>query len=146
MVYQEITSVYLYFRHWPSLVARFMGPTWGPSGADRAQVGPMLAPWTLLCGMVWYPTLTVFFVWKCFPHHWPVWGNPSISSCFPGQRLVMWSFDVLLFIGLIKLSNKQSSCWWFESSKHSIGFTVINILDVHYLTGRSCSQPQWCNI
>ena len=25
-----------------------MGPTWGPSGADRTQVGPMLAPWTLL--------------------------------------------------------------------------------------------------
>ena len=24
-------------------VARFMGPTWGPSGADRTQVGPMLA-------------------------------------------------------------------------------------------------------
>ena len=26
-----------------SLIARFMGPTWGPSGADRTQVGPMLA-------------------------------------------------------------------------------------------------------
>ena len=26
------------------LKARFMGPTWGPSGADRTQVGPMLAP------------------------------------------------------------------------------------------------------
>ena len=25
-----------------------MGRTWGPSGADRTQVGPMLAPWTLL--------------------------------------------------------------------------------------------------
>ena len=25
-----------------------MGPTLGPSGADRTQVGPMLAPWTLL--------------------------------------------------------------------------------------------------
>ena len=25
------------------LKARFMGPTWGPSGADRTQVGPMLA-------------------------------------------------------------------------------------------------------
>ena len=25
-----------------------MGPTWGPSGADRTQVGPMLPPWTLL--------------------------------------------------------------------------------------------------
>ena len=30
------------------LKARFMGPTWGPSGVDRTQVGPMLAPWTLL--------------------------------------------------------------------------------------------------
>ena len=32
------------------LIARFMGPTWDPSGADRTQVGPMLAPWTLLSG------------------------------------------------------------------------------------------------
>ena len=31
-----------------TLRARFMGPTWGPSGADRTQAGPMLAPWTLL--------------------------------------------------------------------------------------------------
>ena len=36
------------------LIARFMGPTWGPSGADRTQVGPMLAPWTLLSGAVTY--------------------------------------------------------------------------------------------
>ena len=35
-----------------SLIARFMGPAWGPSGADRTQVGPMLAPWTLLSGVV----------------------------------------------------------------------------------------------
>ena len=33
-----------------TLIARFMWPTWGPSGADRTQVGPMLAPWTLLSG------------------------------------------------------------------------------------------------
>ena len=33
------------------LIARFMGPTWSPSGADRTQVGPMLAPWTLLSGV-----------------------------------------------------------------------------------------------
>ena len=33
-----------------SLIARLMGPTWGPSGADRTQVGSMLAPWTLLSG------------------------------------------------------------------------------------------------
>ena len=36
-----------------SLIAWFMGPTWGPSGADRTQVGPMLTPWTLLSGLPW---------------------------------------------------------------------------------------------
>ena len=35
-----------------SLIARCVGPTWGPSGADRTQVGPMLAPWTLLNGLL----------------------------------------------------------------------------------------------
>ena len=35
-----------------SLIARFMGPTWGPAGADRTQVGPMLATWTMLSGLV----------------------------------------------------------------------------------------------
>ena len=36
--------------YFSTLIARFLGPTWGPSGADRTQVGPMLAPWTLLSG------------------------------------------------------------------------------------------------
>ena len=34
----------------PPQIVRFMGPTWGPSGADRIKMGPMLAPWTLLSG------------------------------------------------------------------------------------------------
>ena len=29
-----------------------MGPTWGPSRADRTHLGPMLAPWTLLSGYI----------------------------------------------------------------------------------------------
>ena len=36
----------------PTLIARFMGPTWGPSGADRTHVGPIWAPWTLLSGLL----------------------------------------------------------------------------------------------
>ena len=31
-------------------IAKLIGPTWGPSGAVRTQVGPMFAPWTLLSG------------------------------------------------------------------------------------------------
>ena len=40
----------------PSQIARFIGPTWDPPGADRTQVDPMLAPWTLLSGIIsaWY--------------------------------------------------------------------------------------------
>ena len=29
-----------------TLIARFMGPAWGPSGTDRTHVGPMLVQWT----------------------------------------------------------------------------------------------------
>ena len=40
-----------------SQIAKFMGPTWGPSGSCRPQMGPMLAPWTLLSGIcIWNPT------------------------------------------------------------------------------------------
>ena len=35
----------------PSLIAMLMGLTWGPSGADRTEVSPMLTPWTLLSGI-----------------------------------------------------------------------------------------------
>ena len=31
-------------------IVKSMGPTWGPPGSCRAQMGPMLAPWTLLSG------------------------------------------------------------------------------------------------
>ena len=34
----------------PTQIARFMRPTWGPPGSCQPQVGPMLAPWTLLSG------------------------------------------------------------------------------------------------
>ena len=38
---------------WRSQIAKFMGPTWGPPGSCRPQMGPMLVPWTLLSGDKW---------------------------------------------------------------------------------------------
>ena len=38
-------------------------PTWDPSGADRTQVGPMLAPWTLLSGLI----LIILITWSSLP-------------------------------------------------------------------------------
>ena len=31
----------------------FMGSTWDPHGADKTQVGPMWATWTMLSGFVY---------------------------------------------------------------------------------------------
>ena len=39
-----------------------MEPIWGPSGADRTQVGPMLAPWTLLSGTISAMTVTLLIL------------------------------------------------------------------------------------
>ena len=36
----------------PTQIAKFMGPTWGPPGSCRPQMGPMLAPWTCYQGIV----------------------------------------------------------------------------------------------
>ena len=63
-----------------SLIAKFMGPTWGPPGSCRPQMGPMLAPWTLLSGI-------------------PLWG---IST----NNVEIWSF---LYDSLKNLLNKQLS-------------------------------------
>ena len=49
-----------------SLIAMFMGPSWGPSGADRTQVGPMLAPWTLLSGVIYSSMDSI--IWKLSWH------------------------------------------------------------------------------
>ena len=66
-----------------TLIARFMGSTWGPSGAGRTQVGPMLAPWTLLSGYI-----PRYHPWADRTHVGPMWATwtllpgmlPTIST------------------------------------------------------------------
>ena len=62
-----ICPVWCWLLHWYclvtfSLIARFMGPTWGPHGADRAHMGPMLATWTLLYGLINYENVTCYLL------------------------------------------------------------------------------------
>ena len=65
-----------------ALIARFVGPTWGPSGADRTQVGPMLAPWTLLSGF--FVTVTPTQTWSI-----PIitWLNNIVSNVYIQQDM-----------------------------------------------------------
>ena len=42
-----------------SQIAKFMGPIWGPPGPCRPQMGPLLAPWALLSGILWRHDTTI---------------------------------------------------------------------------------------
>ena len=65
-----------------------MGPTWGPSGADRTQVGPMLAPWTLLSGKPCFPcqlddTIMCHPLILLCPHWWHHDVSPPTAPVIP---------------------------------------------------------------
>ena len=69
-----------------SQIAKFMGPTWGPPGTCRPQVGPILAPWTLLSGVLpqqisklW--TIILFF------------------QCSVAVKFVSWPLPINSFMG-----------------------------------------------
>ena len=105
---------YLYTRL-ITLIARFMGPTWGPPGADRSQVGPMLAQWTLLSRYVLnqmfskYPysiyVICIIYIY-CVVHllfviyiHWFVYSGLFIYYCSMCiLSLVQWFYYVCFIV------------------------------------------------
>ena len=69
------------------LIARSLGPTWVPTGADRTQVGPMLATWVLISGsslVVYaklYNDLIIHFTSRAaciFTNIWTTWSHKHI--------------------------------------------------------------------
>ena len=83
-------------------MARLMGPTWGPPGTCRPQMGPMLDPWTLLSGMVspgW-----LLFLW--IPHFFCLW------SCWQHGRLGIY-ISLLIVKMYLKKTNMYLYFIWF---------------------------------
>ena len=66
-------------------LAKFMRPTWSPPGSCRPQMGPMLAPWTLLSGRP--------FVRKSTSHWWislkSISDEESVSMPWPHHDSAM---------------------------------------------------------
>ena len=56
-------------------IAKFVGPTWGPPGSCRPQMGPMSAQWTSLSGYLWLCKVSAFerrrYISNVFPHWSP---------------------------------------------------------------------------
>ena len=68
-------------------ITRFTGPTWGPPGSCRPQMGPMLAPWTLLSGCttyIYYDIMKNQNVWlqHNFLFHWKLMRMYSMQYIF----------------------------------------------------------------
>ena len=62
-------------------IAKFMGPTCGPPGSSRPQMGPMLSPWTLLSRMMsWHG--------NTFHITGPLCGEPPVTGDLPTWRLL----------------------------------------------------------
>ena len=80
-----------------------MGPTCGPSGADRSQVDPMLAPWTLLSGTLrTYDTLANLLRYQLRPDWVLSYGEILMSKT---SRLIYY----LPHLWYISLTQIQSS-------------------------------------
>ena len=113
-----------------------MGPTRGPSGADRTQVYPMLAPWTLLSGMqtadsekLLYELSTSEARWKTIrllrPHEpWTIKTYDAKSN--PGN----WRIKVKAF-QYVKASVHWQLDWYFLSNTSLAINTAINTLYHH---------------
>ena len=117
-------------------IAKFMGPTWGPPGSCRPQMGPMLAPWTLLSGSTqFWGIVWGFTKMKGFPPGIPtsrksakyiatypksIEGlaspNLSQSQCTTAAR---WSlFNSLILIQSGELGNPWNCQWQVHLSSH----------------------------
>ena len=76
-----------------SLIARFTGPTWHPSGADRTKMGPMLAPWTLLSGLPFVKPDSKVHVAKNGAHLGPT--GPRCGLHVGHMNLAIWVSIIL---------------------------------------------------
>ena len=107
--------------HWTllmiTLIARFMGPTWGPSGAERTQAGPMLGPWTLLSGkltllqvMAWCHQATSHYLSQCWPRFMLPYGVKSWANHLThDQNTRHHSIYHLVFHDK---ASRENCCWW----------------------------------
>ena len=104
-----------------TLIARLMGPTWGPSGPCRPQMGPMLALWTLLSGSsssrsCWWEmksTLVLVMIVINTNQYWPrfmlphkVTRSQQVNLLYPKKYIYIFNFKHDIASHLINISQQ----------------------------------------
>ena len=119
-----------------------MGPTWGPSGADMTQVGPMLAPWTLhmmidrLCDTVFRAARNWFSLFKTqislslIGHLMPTWAALYMGTYIQVEMyrrilLIFWHLYILLLYCSLAVTIMSSGNVRFPN--YQLNVQIINI-------------------
>ena len=155
MHYRDITYI-------TPLIARFIGPTWGPSGADRTQAGPMLAPWTLLSETCIWLCNSILVWYNIWPHN--LMSKEMLSSQVVLIQFIRHTF--LFHFVSISIPLSKNSLWLYKFVKtkvfmHHSSLPSLLFLDCYRclsnvnknirLQQRSCLDrqeavlPFWCN-
>ena len=95
-----------------TMIARFMGPTWGPPGTNRTQVGPMLAPWSLLSRHSSMHSRWWELCERYIPRQtaWP-WANEKIN--FPGILIhIQEDSSKAVLLALSCHNGNRESLYW----------------------------------
>ena len=95
-------------------IAKFMGPTWGPPGSCRPQMGPMLAPWTLLSGC---NAENACMPWRLDQTH-----NHTVESeteiLLPATREQCWVTLILTHTDTKQWIRWSCHCNWWDKSNY----------------------------
>ena len=107
------------------LTANVMGPTWGPSVADGTQVGPMLAPWTMLSAKI-YSSLSNKAVSGCREIFRKCVGYPQL---FLHRKTYFADVHMRRSVSISKTINDStvSIC----STTYMNGIWTLNIIAIH---------------
>ena len=82
------------------LIARFMEPTWGTSGANRTQEGPLLAPWTLLSGVIHraFRSVNGIYMLMSWARQWPYINRYGTNQCKANRCGVTCATSIWLYV------------------------------------------------
>ena len=145
-----------------------MGPTGGPSGADRTQVGSMLAQWTLLFGWFWYTRLSTSIMTnaKCFHcrvlvpiQFWliitlvylerlpPTYCIPQLGTLMPITSISAHEMEADLCVRPAFVMSRlwlpwMLLCWWKVSSNSNLNLSVVCFYPTYL--GFLCFIIMWC--
>ena len=97
-----------------------MGPTWGPPGSCRPQMGPMLAPWTLPSG--WYVENCSTCSIRCNMHY------RYCETCHCGLQPCTSASELILHQIVVNFKHCQPclfAIWWRHQMETFLALLAI---------------------